>query len=243
MPLATTLLLLAVSAAPATQGPEDLVYQCEDLAPSNFLRGGRVEGISADLLRRIWSKMGVPEQRIEVVPWARGYEEIRKEPGRVLFSMTRSREREDLFRWVGPIFEVRNVLLARKGAPHPGSVAEAGRLRIGTIRGDVLESELLGAGIPRERIEPVESMEQNFEKLRLGRIDAIAHTTRSIREFELGNHLDTSAFEVVLTLSTSSNYYAFSRSTDPALVRRFQTALDQLRPVHDSLLAAWRLGR
>lgn len=187
--------------------------------------------------------MGVPHQAIEVVPWARGYQETLNEPGHVLFSMTRTNEREDLFRWVGPIFTVHNVLMGRKGTPHPASLSQSGSLRIGTIRGDVLEAELLKAGVKRSQLDPVDKLDQNFAKLKLGRIDAIAHTTRSLREYQKANRIDSTAFEILLTLSSSANYYAFSRNTDPALVRRFQVALDQIRPVHDSLLSVWNLTR
>ena len=231
---------MVVAAASTPRFP--LEYLCEDIPPSNFLKEGRLAGISVDLLRSMWRSMDEPLQPIKVVPWARGYDAVLNKPGHVLFSMSRTPERDTLFKWVGPIFSVRNVLLARVGdRPLPKSFAQAKSLRIGTIKGDVVESFLLGAGFDPARIEGVSNLSQNFEKLRRGRVDLLAHSENTLMEFLRASKENPRSYAVVLELSRTENFYAFHRGVPDSVVGRFQRALEELRPEHERLLKRYGL--
>lgn len=233
---------VVVEAAPSR--PYALEFLCEDIPPSNYLKDGRLTGISVDLLGAMWTRMGQPQGSIKVVPWARGYDAVLNKPGHVLFSMSRTPEREGLFKWVGPIFAVRNVLLARSGTRVlPKTLAEAKVLRIGTIKGDVVESFLLGAGFDPARIEGVSSLAQNFEKLRRGRVDLLAHSESTLMEFIRSSKENPRTYEVVLEVSRTENFYAFHRGVPDSVVEGFQKALQGLRPEHDRLLKRYGLSR
>ncbi len=86
------------------QDVDDLIYMAEDYAPANYLENGKLKGISVQILKLMWEKMGYPEQQVVVYPWARGYFYIKTKKNHVLFTMSRTKEREKLFKWVGPIF-------------------------------------------------------------------------------------------------------------------------------------------
>lgn len=224
--------------------PPRLTYLCENIPPSNFLQGDSLMGISVELLRAIWARMGMPAQPIKVVPWARGYQEALAEPGTVLFSMTRTREREKLFKWVGPIFTVRNVLLGLADQPHPlFRLEDAKAYRIGVIKGDVLESHLLANGFDTSWIEGVSDLSQNFQKLRRHRIDLIAHSENTFRDFIRSSGMEAADFKTEFVLSEAPNYYAFHVSTPDSTIRRFQSALESLRRQHEELLAKHGLSR
>lgn len=244
--LAILAALVAIWSAPVGARPSkspSLQYLCEDIPPSNYVLDGRLTGISVDLLRSMWKAMGVAPSEIKVVPWARGYDAALTKPGYVLFSMSRTRERDSLFKWVGPIFTVRNVLLARAGRRGlPGTLAQAKGLRIGTIKGDVVESFLLGAGFDPTRIEGVSSLAQNFEKLRRGRVDLLAHSENTLMEFLRTTKEDPDDYVVVLEISRTANYYAFHRQVPDSVVNRFQRALEGLRPEHARLLKHYGLS-
>lgn len=221
-----------------------LVFLCEDIPPSNFLKDGRLEGISVDLLRSMWRTMDEPQQPIKVVPWARGYDAALNKPGHVLFSMSRTPERDSLFKWVGPIFTVRNVLLARSAAKRlPKSLEGARSLRIGTIKGDVVETFLLDAGFEPTRVEGVSNLSQNFEKLRRGRVELLAHSENTLMEYIRSKKEDHRDYKIVLELSRTENFYAFHREVPDSVVERFQRTLDELRPEHVRLLKRYGLTR
>ena len=117
----------------------------------------------------------------------------------------------------------------------------AKKYRIGTIKNDVVETFLLETKFTM--IDGVGSMEQNFEKLKQGRIDLIAHTETTFREFIKNHHYDQKSFSVVYVLSESPNYYAFGKDVSDETIRRFQNAFDGLHKERNDILANYGLTR
>ena len=83
----------------------------------------KVNEIEIKLLTRGWKpeaeiqkRIGSPEP-IQVYPWARAYKMALEEENVVLFGMTYTQDRSELFKWVGPLATKRDILLARKDAP------------------------------------------------------------------------------------------------------------------------------
>ena len=68
------------------------------------MENGELKGYCVDILKAVWKNMGGSEQPILVLPWARGYAMVQKEPNHMLFAMARTPERENQFKWVGPIY-------------------------------------------------------------------------------------------------------------------------------------------
>jgi len=243
--LVCLLVLLGGSvSASALGGPESLNYMCEDIPPSNYRENTELKGASIELLRVLWDAMGVPPQTIRVVPWARGYHSALTDSGSVLFSMARTPEREKLFKWVGPIFTVKNVLmgLASRSAAFQ-NLSQVKNARIGLIQEDVAEAILLGSGFDQKNLESVATLEQNFEKLKSGRIDLVAHTESTLQAFLREKGLDPGRFKVYQILSESPNYYAFSRDVSDESIARFQKALDDSRKRQRLILAKYGLSR
>jgi polar amino acid transport system substrate-binding protein len=82
-----------------------LTYYTEQLPPYSYQENGTLTGISVDLLESITEKMGakVPREEVYLVSWTEGYEKALTQHGTVLFSMARTPEREQSFKWAGPI--------------------------------------------------------------------------------------------------------------------------------------------
>ncbi len=76
-----------------------LKYMTEIYPPFNFEKNGQLQGVAVDFLKEVWKEIGIPEQKIEILPWARAYNLVQKTPNTVLFSTTRSEARENLFKW------------------------------------------------------------------------------------------------------------------------------------------------
>jgi len=91
-----------------------LNYYTEIYPPSSFYNDNQLTGISVELMRAMWRDMSMPQQQIMVVPWARGYRQISMHPNNVLFAMSRTAERDPLFKWVGPIFESQYFILEKR---------------------------------------------------------------------------------------------------------------------------------
>ncbi|WP_407644451.1 transporter substrate-binding domain-containing protein [Dongshaea marina] len=75
------------------------------LSPNNFVEKGELKGAAVELLLAASKQAGSPVSKadIKVYPWARAYNDALKGPNKVVFATTRTKEREKLFKWAGPI--------------------------------------------------------------------------------------------------------------------------------------------
>jgi len=227
------LLALCLAALPilfpghALAGPfEDITYLSEEYYPYSFKDEDEIKGISVDVLRRIWARLGVQEQPIDMLPWARAYELIRLQPGTMLFSMARTPDRESLFRWAGPILKARLILFAKKNRQiRIGDSNQLAGRSIGTVRGDVAHN-VLEARCPGCILEAVADMRQNVLKLAENRLDMVAYDEQAWPSLIHRIGMDPAQFEAVFILRETPIYYAFNRSVPQAAVDRFQRALN-----------------
>ncbi|OIQ49318.1 Bacterial extracellular solute-binding protein, family 3 [Pseudodesulfovibrio hydrargyri] len=237
VPLFVCLVLASPGLAHETGDPaEGLTYLTEEFRPLNYTENGRPAGLSVALLKLIWQEMRVPEQPIQVMPWPRIYNSARLDHRVVIFSMYRTAERADGFKWVGPIVKGRLSLFAlRSRHLEAKSLKDMVGLRIASLRDIAAASKMLGAGFP---LVYTSSAQHAFQLLESGRVDAIALDEFKFRQTLANMDASPDAFETALVLSEDSLYYAFSRDAPDDLVARFQRALDAIvkRPVYRNLL-------
>jgi len=211
------------------QNLTDLSYLTEEYYPANFTESGAQKGIAVDLLKEVWKKLGVPEQKIEFVPWSRGYQLALNKPKTVLFSTTRTAEREKLFKWAGPIIVNRLVLIALKESGITlSSVKDAAKYSIGSIRDDAAEQLAIAGGVPEKCFKRVSALQSNIKKLTVKRIDLIAYSEASFFETVAKLKLNPNDFVVVKIIKEMPMSYAFHKSTPDDLISKFQGALDSL---------------
>ncbi|WP_234260636.1 transporter substrate-binding domain-containing protein [Halomonas sp. MCCC 1A11062] len=229
--LTMMLALLPLSAAVAL---EELTFITEEYPPYNYRQGDRLEGISIELLERIFAETGTAMTREDVLfyPWARGYDTALSEPGTVLFSTTRTEQREELFQWVGPIATDRVTLIARRDSGIQLNDIEdviAGDYRIAVIREDIGAQRLQEAGVPETQIHAAISGASALRMLERGRVDLWAYGEDVAFWLMNEEGLPTTDYTPALTISESDLYYALNPDTDPELVAKMQAALNNLR--------------
>ena len=204
----------------------------EELPPYNYAINGVVQGLSTDILLRLFEKEGIVLQRdqIRLIPWPRAYEEALKIPGTVLFSAARTEEREPLFRWVGPITNLTMGLVALKEKHlHINSLDDVSSYTVGTIFNGAPEQFVIKGGVPREKLERVYQPELNIKKLQAGRIDLFAFSVFSAKYLMATMGIDPNNYENVYTLKQVDLYYAFHRRTDAALITSLNAALAEMK--------------
>jgi polar amino acid transport system substrate-binding protein len=153
-----------------------LYVTTEAAAPSSMLDSeGRVVGISTDKVRAALERAGL-SYTIELLPWKRAYAAARERRDACVYSTSRTPEREDQFKWVGPIDSADWVLMARAGSRIALHALEDARpYRIGTYNGDARDGYLRSRGF---RVDPAPNDLTNPRKLLLGRIDLWAAALR-----------------------------------------------------------------
>ncbi|WP_163337976.1 ABC transporter substrate-binding protein [Desulfopila sp. IMCC35008] len=87
----------------------------EEYPPYNYTEDGKLTGLSSEVMVEHTNRLGHSGD-IEVLSWARAYGLIQKKDGLILYSMTRTEQREDMFKWVGSVASNKWVLFAKKGS-------------------------------------------------------------------------------------------------------------------------------
>jgi len=214
------------------QGLKGVEMLTEAYPPYNFNEGGTLKGIAVDLLIAASHKMEAPIKRdeIKLQPWARAYRKTLEGPNTGLFATTRTEEREDKFKWVGPIAKTRIVVLAKKGSGI--SISSADDLKnysVGVIRDDIGEQLTKGAGVPESNIQQASNADSLAKKLDAGRIQLWAYEENVARWFIKTNGFDNDTFVVVHVLKEAELYYAFSKDVDGSIIESLQKGLDQVK--------------
>ncbi|AKB29980.1 cystine transporter subunit [Methanosarcina siciliae T4/M] len=216
--------------------PVDLTYYTEQLPPYNYMENGTLQGISVDLLEEVTGKMGkkVTREEVNLVPWTEGYQAALSGNNTVLFSMVRSPEREQSFKWAGPIYSDRYVLFARRDS---GITIESPEdlkgYRVGVIADDMAIRQLLDIGVNQSQLVPESNVSAIIGGLENNEIDLWACSEDAGRYFTeevTGNYY---SYTVVYQLETQDHYYAFSKDVPDSFVRSFQQALDAVKQEKD----------
>ncbi|MFA5268398.1 MAG: transporter substrate-binding domain-containing protein [Methanoregula sp.] len=223
--------------APAVSPAEGLTFYTEQLPPYNYLENGTLKGLSVDLLEAITAKTGTPvtREQVHLVPWTEGYQTALTRNNSVLFTTVRLPEREQSFKWAGPVYAYTTVLFARPDREiiikNPESLKG---YRIGVIADDVAIQQLLNAGVNKSQLVSETNVSAIVAKLNSGEIDLWAYPEASGRYLTrqvTGNYY---SFRVVSILEDQEGYYAFNRNVPDSTVQSFQQALDAVKSEKDA---------
>lgn len=207
----------------------DITYYSENYPPANYFENEKFIGVSIDTLRLMWKVLGVAEQNVMVVPWARAYVNTLQHKNTMLFSMSRTANREKLFHWVGPIYTAKHVLLSRTDFKHNiKKVEDAFRYPVAAIRNDISEIALLNSGFPQHNIAYLNDLNQAMQLLENGRLDLIIISENSINPIVSDNHFSRDKFKIVFTVNEHSNYFAFNKETSSEFIEAFKQAFEQI---------------
>lgn len=206
---------------------ENLKIMTEEYPPFNYTENGTVTGLATEVVQEVARRTGNTAD-IEVLPWARAYGIIQKQDGLILYSMTRTKAREDLFKWVGPIASNRWVFFAKKGSGvSVASLDEARQVgRIGTYKDDAAEIFLKEQGFTN--LNSVIDDGQNVPKLMAGRIDLwIVGEMQGLYKAKVRGVADQ--LVKVMDVKDTELYIAFSKNTPEELIARWQAAVDAMK--------------
>ncbi len=170
-----------------------------------------VKGYAVDILVASAKAVGqeIKPNQITISPWSFAYKETLTNPNAVLFATTRTGHRENLFNWVGPIADVKLVLIAKKDShikiTDPIDIAQ---YTIGVVRDDIGEQKLLSLGVPRASMREAPYITRLVQLLVKNRIDLLAFSERGLYWWAAKHGVDASEFETVYTLNRGYLYYA-----------------------------------
>lgn len=217
---------------PAAFAERALLGFTENLPPLNYQDDTGPQGFSVELLRLMAADTGLGLE-LQVLPWVRAVQMSEAEPASVLFSLTRTPEREAQFQWVGPIAQRRILIykLASRDDLKLTRLEELGSARIGVVRESAADRQLQAAGL-RPGVELEQGLDDatNMRKLLAGRMEFVTlldwAAAWNLRQLKL----PYSTLQPVMEHDTAKSYwYGLRPDADPAVVRRLQAALDAVK--------------
>jgi len=205
-----------------------LLIYTEDSPPANYLKDGKIAGISVEIVLEIKKRLGVTAG-IEIVPWARGYGIALRRPNVCLFSTTRLPQREKLFKWVGPLYEQLWGFYAKKDSGiKVTSLDDAKSIgRIGTYYDDAKEQFLKKRGFTN--LVTMNKNIINVKHLLRGDIDLWVSSNFNMPYLAKQAGENPDLLELVYSFRSVENYIAFSSKTSDAVVSSWQQALDEIK--------------
>ena len=229
---------------------ETLVFVAEDLPPYHSLDSfGQPKGALVDVVNALREYMSHPI-RIQIKPFARGYSQTEREPNIFMFSLLKTNQREDNFRWVGQIYRIEAFLVGLKGRDelYITSLDEAKKHVIGTIRGYYSQHFLQEAGFnPEFNLSLSVNYQQMWQMLLKKRIDYIL-TNNVALDIELASiKVKREQIEQYFALKNfpSNLYIATSKMTDESLVRKMAIGLDKVKQSgeYQQIIQRWGLSK
>jgi polar amino acid transport system substrate-binding protein len=210
----------------------NLNFFTEDNAPTNYLGENGPAGIIVATISAMLNEIGAdPEySKIEVLPWARAYKTLELKKNTVLFALTKTEERADKFKWVGPIYRSNIILLGLKARfPKQQSPSSLTQQKVCAVKNDVGEQLWKHYSKDKNNLVLVSHPKQCAKMLALARVDLWATGKDTSRWHLQNNNLDLSLFTEVSQLKESFRYIAFSKDIDDDVITSFQKSLSYLQ--------------
>ncbi|QPI53090.1 ABC transporter substrate-binding protein [Massilia antarctica] len=210
--------------AASPQASPRLYITTEYSPPASMLDGEHVIGYSTEKVREIMARASI-SYSIDLLPWKRAYTAAVQRPNGCVYATTRTPEREQLFKWVGPTDEGEWVLLGRADRAYQlTSLEDARGLRIGTYNGDARDEYLRSRGF---QVDPAPNDMLNPQKLLMNRIDLWAAGLRPGSGVMEQNGW-AGRIVPVLVFNRIKVYLACNRAIPDAVIGKMNAALDAM---------------
>lgn len=200
----------------------------ENYPPYNCKKDGKVGGFCTKVLREIMKRLKV-DYPIELTDWNNAYHMALNEKNYIVYSMNRTKAREPLFKWVGPLVVNRWAFLSRADKMIVlKNLDDARKYKVGTYYNDVCEEFLNNNKF--DKTECTEEDYQNVKKLVDGKIDLwLVADLRTAELFAKQAKVDVTKIKPVCFVQDTNLYIGFNRNAPDEIVNKFQTTLEQLK--------------
>ncbi|ASP34507.1 ABC transporter substrate-binding protein [Labrenzia sp. VG12] len=203
----------------------DLRVYIEEFAPLSYTaEDGSLQGEAIELFTRMANRASLSFE-FEMMPFSRGYLNVRSNADACHLSVWKTAEREALFSWVGPLYTDGLAFFALKEAGLKlTSVEDSFDYTTGTALGWATTQKLQAAGHPK--LSVVEDNQLNANLLAMGRIDLWIGGLITSPYLARQEGIDV---EPVLLLEQVDLSIACNPQVGEDKIDRLQAALDALR--------------
>jgi polar amino acid transport system substrate-binding protein len=224
------LLALFIFVSLVNANNKDLIIIAEkDYPPITFKnKNGKADGLAVEVTKLIMKNLKL-NQKIRVLPWNRAYNMLTQKPNVVLFSVSRTKQRENIFQWVGPIYNMKsNIYVKKDSTIKVNSLDDLKKLKsIGTYFNSFNEQYLKQKGF--KNLKPIKNNILNIKKLMNNRVDAITATNVTIKEMLKKAGYSTKDVKDIFTFMNVGVYYAFSKGVPTEIIDAWNKEFKKLQ--------------
>lgn len=217
-------LLLPISKLQATK----LLILTEEWKPISFYENDEVKGLGVEVVHEILKRLKV-NNNIKIVPWARGWKLLRAKPNVVLFTMTRTEDREKMFTMIGPIAIGTTNFYAKKGSNIKiKNLEDAKKVKsIGVYRSAVEEQILTKENF--ENLDATSLPIHSAKKLMLGRITLWCNANLTAGKILEDAGYSLKDVQNLYIIGKNHLYIAISKGTPEKTVMNWIMALEEVK--------------
>lgn len=194
-------------------------------------KDGKIVGMAVDIVKALLEETGI-DGKFSMLPWARAYHMAKTEENVLIFSLTKTEERERIFKLVGPIFSDKAYLykLKKRNDIQLSSLNDAKKFYIGVVNKYYSHQYLVSKGFEiGKNLDIVFSPELNFRKFINERFDLMISIETYFNYQVKESGFDPEIFEKALLAMSIENYLGFSAKTDDEIINRFKQALKKIK--------------
>ncbi|MDI5839678.1 substrate-binding periplasmic protein [Shewanella xiamenensis] len=200
----------------------------EEWAPISFSVDGQPDGLAVQVVQEIQKRID-NQDPIKIVPWARGWKIMTEQPNTVLFAMTRTPAREQLFSMIGPIATgTINFYALKDSQLKISSIDDAKQAQaVGVYRSSVEDQLLMEHQFTN--IAPATTPLLSAKQLMKKRIDLWCNTNLTAPSIlaEAGASIDE--VKSLYTISENHLYISFSKGTPNKEIEQWKEALIDIK--------------
>ncbi|NCC25396.1 MAG: transporter substrate-binding domain-containing protein [Deltaproteobacteria bacterium] len=213
---------------------DSLKLYTEYYPPYNYEEKGELKGIFIDVFERIFtmSESKLTKNDISLDEWSVGYNAALNNDNTIIFACTRTTQRENLFKWVGPIIENRSVLYAKKSRGiviNSLSDIKNKNYKIGVVRDDVGHQLLQNENVSEEFFVVRGFPALNLMDLYRDDIDAWSYSEGVAMWMSAFYGMDSKNFNSVYVINEGQLYIALNKKISQNVVDILQKSLDELK--------------
>ena len=197
--------------------------------PYSYEENGEIKGFAVEAIRKMFTQMKISPE-IEIYPWARALSMVKNTPNSLLFSVARSDDREEMFKWLGTVidFDVHIYRKANRSDIVINSLEDLRKYSFAGLKNDIKTGYLNKWGVD---VDEEAKEEYTVRMLNAGRIDLIA-SDKNAMNFRLEKMgFDRKDFITVLELSQLSKplYLVANPNTADRIVDEFRRAIESVK--------------
>lgn len=215
------------------QAAEKVYLFTEQLPPYSMTIDGKpfahsadnVTGLCVDIVKNVLDKTSIA-YKMKLRNWSYGLSRVGRSANNGIFCTARTPEREDQFKWVGPLTEYSWTLFAKPGSTLKlKTLEDARKYKIGGYKDDFMSNFLVEN---KYNISVVNNDALNPHRLQMGKID-LWIADELVGPYTASDAADISDLVKVLSFRSTPMYLAINKETPDRIVAKLQKSLDRAR--------------